>query len=80
MDKLNDELEDEIQTLKSQEQQQISTKESQVRWLSVLLAPLPALLLGIIVLSVRSANEKRTIDPRRRVGAHDSTKEVTNHG
>ena len=80
MDKLNDELEDEIQTLKSQEQQQISTKESQVRWLSVLLAPLPALLLGIVVLTVRSANEKRTIDPRRRVGAHDSTNEVTNHG
>ena len=80
MDKLNDELESEIQTLKSTEQQQISAKESQIRWLSVLLAPLPALLLGIIVLSVRSANEKRTIDPRRRVGANDSTSEVTNHG
>ena len=80
MDKLNDDLEDEIQTLKSKEQQQISAKENQVRWLSVLLAPLPALLLGIIVLSVRSANEKRTIDPCRRVGAHDSTNEVTNHG
>ena len=80
MDKLNDELEDEIQTLKSTEQQQISAKESQIRWLSVLLAPLPALILGIFVLSVRSGNERRTIDPRRRVGSHDSTSEVINNG
>ena len=86
--KLNDELEEEIQTLKSTETQQIAAKESQIRWLSVLLAPLPALLLGFIVLSIRAADEKRTIDPRRRVGAspsarvslQDSTDENLNNG
>jgi ABC-2 type transport system permease protein len=65
--KLDKELKIEIEELKSAEQQQVSRLENWIRYLSVGLAPLPALLLGIAVLFIRTANERKHISPDRRV-------------
>ncbi len=65
--KLDKELKIEIDELKSAEQQQISQLENWIRYLSVGLAPLPALLLGIAVLFIRTTNERKHIAPDRRV-------------
>lgn len=65
--KLDKELKIEIEELKSEEQQQVSRLENWIRYLSVGLAPLPALLLGVVVLLTRTANERSHIAPDRRV-------------
>ncbi len=65
--RLEKELKREKDNLKAREQQQINSYESGVRNLSVLLAPLPALFIGIFVFFVRRFNENRNIDPERRV-------------
>ena len=66
--KLDRELKDKIASLESEEQQQISGVENRTRYLSILLAPLPALLLGIVVLWFRKINEEKDIAADRRVG------------
>ena len=66
-ERLDKDLKTEIDALKASEQLQIEGYESRIRWLAVLLAPAPALLLGIIVLGWRAANERRQITPDRRV-------------
>ncbi len=52
---------------KSQLRASIEQQEGITRWLSVLLAPLPALLLGGVVLWYRQAGEQRDIAADRRV-------------
>ena len=66
-ERLDRELAQTISGLKSSEQQQIDGYEQRIRWLAVLLAPLPALFLGIIVLGWRASNERKHIAPDRRV-------------
>ena len=78
--KLKDELDTAIDGLKSMERQQTTALENRMRWTSVMLAPLPALVLGLTVLSVRTFNENRSIDPRRRIGAQTNSNEENNHG
>lgn len=71
--KLNEELDEEIQSLKSSERQKTTALENRIRFLSVFLAPVPAMALGLFILTLRSRNERRTMDPRRRVDAHRSS-------
>ncbi len=52
---------------KNEMQENISKQESITRWLSVLMAPLPALLLGTLVLWYRQTGEQRDIADDRRV-------------
>ena len=66
--KLDRELKQTTAQLDSKQQQQISGLENRTRYLSILLAPLPALLLGILVLWYRKANEEKDIAADRRVG------------
>lgn len=65
--KLDKEKKSKISELKSKEQQQISQLETWIRFLSIGLAPVPAILLGFLVLGYRSANERKYITPERRV-------------
>jgi len=52
---------------KSELRSSIEHQEGVTRWMSVLLAPLPALLLGAVVLWYRQAGEQRDIAEDRRV-------------
>jgi len=67
--KLDRELKETIATLDSNQQQSISGLENWTRYLSILLAPLPALLLGVVVLWYRKASEEKDIAADRRVGS-----------
>jgi ABC-2 type transport system permease protein len=53
--------------IKAEEQQNVATMESKIRSLSVFFAPLPAIVLGLWVLSARFLNERKQIKPTRRV-------------
>ena len=52
---------------KNEMQEKIASQESVTRWLTVLMAPLPALVLGAVVLWFRKAGEQRDIADDRRV-------------
>ncbi len=52
---------------KNEMQEKIASQESVTRWLTVLMAPLPALLLGGIVLWFRKTGEQKDIADDRRV-------------
>jgi len=66
-EKLDKELEQEIVRLEAEEQQQIRRLENLLSGLSIGLAVLPALLLGAIVLFIRTWNERANVSERRRV-------------
>ncbi len=66
-DRLQRTRDEKIDEIKAAEQQKISRSENMVRSLSVSLAPLPAVLLGIWVLAARFLNERKQIKPTRRV-------------
>ncbi|MDA1014253.1 MAG: Gldg family protein [Planctomycetota bacterium] len=66
--KLKLELEQKIQEIKTTEQTKIREQENGIRFWSIVLPPIPALLLGIIFLGTRLMNERRDIAPNRRVG------------
>ncbi len=56
-----------LDQLKAREQRQNRNTESNIRFWAVLLPPIPALLLAIIVLSMRLAAETRDIEEMRRL-------------
>ncbi len=56
-----------IEELRAREQRQIRELENRIRWRAVSLPPVPAVLLGIIVLLVRVNTELRYIEEARRV-------------
>jgi ABC-2 type transport system permease protein len=62
---LERDLKRDVDLLKAREQLQISGLETRYRALATLLAPLPALLLGLVVFGVRSVNENREVRTRR---------------
>lgn len=64
--KFDQDLERQIGEFKTVEQNQIRRTEGWVKWLSVLLAPLPALLLGVFVWFNRVANERKLVTDERR--------------
>lgn len=63
---LEDELQQTIEDLKATEQQRVDRLESTVRMAAVLLPPVPALLLGLVVLFVRVMNEGSRVKASRR--------------
>ncbi len=65
--KLEKELDARIDKLSAIEEQRISAVENTTRYTSIIAAPLPALLLGILVLWWRYSSEQRNITPERRV-------------
>ncbi len=65
--RLDRQLKQETAALDAEENSQISRLENMTRYFSILCAPLPAFLLGIIVLWFRKQNEERNIAPERRV-------------
>ena len=66
-EKLDKKLEKEIERIHAKEQQQIDAVEGRVRFWSIVLAGVPAIILGAFVLAFRTYSEKREIDPQRRV-------------
>jgi ABC-2 type transport system permease protein len=64
--KLDKDLKLEIDRLEAEEQHQIRTTESRVKWFSILSAPLPAFVLGLFVWIKRAANERSQITSNRR--------------
>ena len=65
--KLDRELSQEIAKLKLEEQRQISSLESGIQWFSVVLVPLPALMLGLGVFFTRKLSESGRVRPGRKV-------------
>ncbi len=65
--KLDRELTQKIAKLETEEQDGISRLENAVRYASILAAPLPAVLLGAMVLANRRRKEEKHIAPERRV-------------
>ncbi|MEL7499703.1 MAG: Gldg family protein [Planctomycetota bacterium] len=65
--RLDKQLAEDLEELKANERSQITRLETQAQYLAVLLAPLPALILGIIVLWYRKVTEERGIQEDRRV-------------
>ncbi len=63
--KLEKELASKNQILKAQEARQVTNLENWIRFLAVGLAPLPALLLAVFVLTSRAMNERKEIRPER---------------
>ena len=61
------ELKEQLDLLKTEEQQKTKTLVDAVQRNAILLAPLPALLLGVIVLSIRTFRENQHISDERRV-------------
>lgn len=58
---------EETEGIKAREQRQIRAMENRIRWRAVLLPPIPAVLLGVLVLSIRLHSERSEIEPRRHV-------------
>jgi ABC-2 type transport system permease protein len=65
--RLNREMEKEITELKATEQSLIEKEKRFFRFMPALIAPLPAMMLGMAVLWFRIINEQRNINPKRRV-------------
>ena len=61
------ELNEQLDILKTEEQQKTKSLVDAVQRNAILFAPLPALLLGVLVLSLRTFNENRHISDERRV-------------
>jgi ABC-2 type transport system permease protein len=66
IEQLNRQKEQTIQELKNKEERRIRDYQNRVRYASVALPPIPALLLGLAVLASRFINERRNINPNRR--------------
>lgn len=56
-----------LDQIKAKTQRQIRRVESSFQFLSVLLSPIPAILLGLCVFLYRAANEAKEVAPTRRV-------------
>ena len=65
--RLDRKLKQETAKLDAEENYRISRLENMTRYFSILAAPLPAFILGIMVLWYRKINEERNIAPERRV-------------
>jgi len=56
----------EIESIKARTDRQVRETESWIRYLAVLVPPIPAILLGIVILTMRLAEERRDIATERR--------------
>ena len=64
--RLKKELSENVEKLKSKERAQVKSLEERIRWMSVILTPLPAIVLGFVVLFIRRQNERKSNNPNRR--------------
>ena len=65
--KLDRKLKEEVTALEVEEKSLIEGRKNRIRTLTAFAAPLPALMLGLVVLWFRMFNEQRNINPNRRV-------------
>jgi len=65
--KLDRQLKEEVAVLEVEEKKLIEGRKNRIRTLTALAAPLPALMLGVVVLWFRMFNEQKNINPNRRV-------------
>jgi ABC-2 type transport system permease protein len=65
--RLERDLKQKIAKIDTKQSKSISYKENLARYLSIFVAPLPALFLGVVVLWFRKLNEEKGIAPGRRV-------------
>ncbi len=65
--KLARKLKEEVTQLEAAEQSQIEGHKNRLRTMTAIMAPLPALMLGVVVLWFRVFNEQKNINPNRRV-------------
>ncbi len=65
--RLEKELAQQIQEVKTEERTQIRGLEGWIRFYSIALPPIPAILIGIVFLSIRLTNERSNIATSRRV-------------
>ena len=66
-EKLDHQLKEEVRVLKAGEEGKVRSTEGFVRMVAVLFAPLPAIILGMLVLGVRSGRERAQIKSSRKV-------------
>ncbi len=66
-EKLAREREKKTDNIATEKQRKIDGVESRIRWISIISAGIPALLLGSIVLLFRTLREQKYLDPNRRV-------------
>ena len=64
---IEDAKKDKIEKAKQIAERNSSRVENRIRFLAVAIPPIPAVLLGLIVLGMRLANERREITPDRLV-------------
>lgn len=65
--RLDRELKQEVKQLKADEQSLVEGRKNGIRAAMAVMAPLPPLMLGVIVFWWRIVNEQRNINPNRRV-------------
>lgn len=65
--KINRERDQEIEKIKAQSERKIRTIENRVRFWSIIVPPIPAILMGIVVWLMRYTSERNQIADERRV-------------
>ncbi|QDU79538.1 ABC-type uncharacterized transport system [Polystyrenella longa] len=65
--KIEQEKESRIEKARAESQRKIRHAENKIRYWATFLSPLPALLLGIMIVSMRLVSERRSISTERRV-------------
>ena len=63
---MNDDLNKKIDEAKSNYEREVNKTENRIRLMATVLPALPAIILGLVFLSVRMTNERREIAPDRR--------------
>ena len=64
--KMNDDLKKKIDEAKTNYEREVNKAENRIRLMATVLPALPAIILGLVFLSVRMTNERREISPDRR--------------
>ncbi|MBY0585570.1 Gldg family protein [bacterium] len=66
-DRIERETEQKVRDVREETTRSRRAEENRVKWLAVLLPPIPALLIGLAVFFVRQTGEREGVDPKRLV-------------
>jgi ABC-2 type transport system permease protein len=66
-DRIERETEQKVKDIREETTRSRRSEENRVKWLAVLLPPIPALLIGLAVFFVRQTGEREGVDPKRLV-------------